>query len=101
MSKRLTLTNRWREWAKIDPFFAYTALGTMMASFLSLGVHLCFFLGGTVTGIALISMIVFAVITEIIFIVRKQGWWAWFWAWIIVSVGVWELASYFWGCPVL
>ena len=104
MSKKVTLTNRWRKWAEgsegipADPLWAYTALGTMALSFVSLILHLCFFLGGTVTGIALIFMILFASITEAIFIYRKQWWWTAYWGLcVIVGVSVFELLSYFIG----
>jgi len=107
MAKKVTLTNRWRKWANgceghpAEPFWAYTALATMMLSFVSLGLHLSFFLGGTVTGIALIFMIIFAVVTEGIFIYRKQGWWAMYWGiCVIAGVSIFELLSYFVGVPL-
>lgn len=102
--KKVTLTQRWRKWAegyeghKPDPFWAYTALGTMALSFVSLIVHLMFFLPGIATGGALVSMCIFAVLTEAIFIYRLQGWWAWYWGLcVIIGVGVFELLSYFVG----
>ena len=104
MTKRVTLTQRWCKWAegceghKAEPLWAYLALGTMMASFLSLGVHLCFFLDGMWTGGALISMCVFAGITEALFLFRKQYWWSWYWGLcVILGVLVFEGISYYFG----
>lgn len=107
MTKKVTLTNRWRKWAEgseghpAEPFWAYSALITMMLSFLSLGLHLCFFLPGVVTGGALISMIIFAVITEAIFIYRKQGWWTAYWGICVIGgVGLFEILSYYFGSKI-
>lgn len=72
-----------------------------MASFVSLGLHLSFFLGGLVTGAALIAMIAFAVITEAIFIYRRQFWWSLYWGiCVLLGVSVFELLSYFVGSPL-
>jgi hypothetical protein len=104
MTKRVTLTQRWCKWAEgseghpAEPFWAYSALITMMLSFLSLGVHLTFFLPGTITGGALISMCIFAAITELLFILRKQWWWTAYWgSCVIGGVGLFEILSYFVG----
>ena len=104
MTKRVTLTQRWCKWAEgseghaAEPFWAYSALITMMWSFLSLGVHLSFFLPGMVTGGALVSMCVAAAITELLFILRKQWWWVAFWGICVIGgVILFEIASYFFG----
>ena len=101
MSKRVTLTNRWREWWKVEPFWAYLALATMMLSFLSLGMHLLFFLPGLYRTIGLWAMGAFAGITEVLFIIRRQLWWSLFWGiCVILGVIVFEILSYFVGKPI-
>ena len=103
MAKRVTLTQRWRKWCwgseghPPEPFWAMTALISMMLAFASLGLHLGV-KNGTVSGIALITMCVFAALCDVIFVLRKQ--WFWFWYWtscVIVGVIVFEIASYFFG----
>jgi hypothetical protein len=104
MTKRVTLTQRWDKWATgseghpAEPFWAYSALVTTMAAFLSLGIHLCFFLPGTVRGATLVAMCIFAAISELLFILRKQWWWTAYWgSCVIGGVALFEIASYFFG----
>ena len=105
--KRVTLTNRWKAWYRIDPVWACVGVGLLLASFVSLCYHFCFFMSGTFTGIALICMIVFASLLEGLFIWRAIAkskdlwWWVWFWvAWIMGGVAIWEIASYFFGSRI-
>jgi hypothetical protein len=107
MAKRVTLTVRWRKWAQgsegipAEPGWAYTALGTMALSFVSLIVHLMFFLPGVWTGGALVTMCIFAGVTEAIFIYRRQFWWSLYWGLcVIIGVIVFEALSYFVGKPL-
>ena len=104
MTKKVTLTMRWGKWWKgseghpAEPFWACLALITMMLAFVSLGVHLCFVLSGTIRGIALITMCIFAAVTEGIFIYRKQWWWSMYWGiCVIAGVSIFEILSYFFG----
>jgi len=101
--KRVTLTQRWRKWCwgseghPPEPVWAMSALASMFLAFVSLILHLGV-KNGTISGIALITMCVFAAITDIICALRKQ--WFWFWYWtscVIVGVIVFEIASYFFG----
>ena len=74
-----------------------SALVSMLLAFVSLILHLGV-KNGTVSGIALITMCVFAALCDVIFVLRKQ--WFWFWYWtscVIVGVIVFEIASYFFG----
>ena len=97
MTKRLTISNRWRNWAEEEPWWAYSALVSMALSFVGLIFHLGI-LTGWWRGYFLIQMIVCAVICEAILIIRKQLWWATYWGiCVIVMVAVWEIASYFFG----
>lgn len=102
MAKKVTLTNRWRKWAEgceghpAEPGWAYTALATMGLSFVSLICHLLFFMPGWFTGGALITMCIFAGITEAIFIYRRQFLWSLYWGiCVIFGVALFEVISYF------
>ena len=63
MTKKVTLTQRWRKWCwgseghPAEPFWAMTALANMLIAFLSLIVHLGW-KDGMVSGIALVVMCV-------------------------------------------
>jgi hypothetical protein len=95
--KKVTLTNRWIKWEQVDKW-GYTAWACMMLAFASLGVHLLAFLPGMVRGIALITMISFASLCELILILKKQWWWATYWGiCVLLGVGAWEIMSYFFG----
>ena len=97
MSKRLTISNRWRNWALAEPLWAYSALSLMALSFASLIVHLGI-LGGFWRGLGLIVMIVSAVLCDMILAFRKQWWWFTYWTiCVLLGVGAWEIASYFFG----
>ena len=104
MVKRVTLTQRWCKWAEgseghpAEPKYAYAAVITMALSFASLICHFMFFMPGWFTGWALITMCIFASITELIFILRKQWWWAAYWGICVIGgVGFFEILSYFIG----
>lgn len=97
MSKRLTISNRWRNWAKEEPFYAYSALAFMAIGFLGLIVHLAV-LEGFWRGCGLVVMIVGGVLCEAVLCFRKQWWWATYWGiCVLLGVGAWEIASYFFG----
>ena len=103
MTKRVTLTQRWRKWCwgseghPAEPGWAMSALACMMLAFASLGIHLGV-PNGTVSGIALITMCTFAGLMEAICIYRKQWWWAAYWGLcVIIGVIVFEILSYFVG----
>jgi len=103
MTKRVTLTQRWRKWAwgseghPPEPFWAFSALGCMALAFLSLILHLGVS-NGMVSGIALITMISFAALCDVILALRKQWWWFIYWtSCVIVGVILFEIASYFFG----
>ena len=103
MTKRVTLTQRWRKWCwgseghPAEPWWAMSALACMMLAFASLGIHLGV-VNGTVSGIALITMCSFAAICDAILALRKQWWWFWYWtSCVIVGVIIFEILSYFVG----
>jgi hypothetical protein len=97
MSKRLTISNRWRNWAKEEWLWAYSALVFMAIGFSGLITHL-WVLEGFWRGFGLIVMIVGGVSCEAILILRKQWWWATYWGiCVLLGVGAWEIASYFFG----
>jgi len=90
-----TISTKWKKWAESEPIWAYTALFCMMASFLSLGVHLGV-LSGLWRTVGLIAMLVFAVLCELVLIMRKQLAWATYWGICVIGgVSLWELLSYF------
>ena len=92
-----TISTRWREWAKKEPLWAYSALSSMMLAFASLGIHLGV-VNGTISGIALYAMIGCAVLCDVILALRRQWWWFSYWTiCVIAGVIVWEIASYFFG----
>ena len=100
MGKGKTISTRWKEWAQAEPAWAYSALAFMMIAFASLGAHLAI-LSGLWRTVGLISMIVFACLCELILTLRKQWWWASYWGiCVLLGVGAWEIASYFFGSQV-
>lgn len=96
MSKGKTISTRWKEWAKAEPFWSYIALYTMLWSFLGLIVHLAV-LEGFLRTAGLVCMIMGAFMVEFILFFRKQWWWLSFWTYVILGVIGWEVASYFFG----
>ena len=107
MAKRVTLTVRWIKWATgsegrpAEPLWAYSALGLMMLSFASLGVHLFAALSGTIRGVALIVMIAAAVGCDLILFFRRQYFWFWYWTiCVLAGVSIFEIASYFFGSKI-
>lgn len=97
MSGRLTISNRWKEWALKEPIWAYTALFCMAMGFLGLIVHLAV-LEGFWRTFGLITMVGGGVACEGILIYRRQWWWASYWGiCVLLGVAVWEIASYFFG----
>lgn len=94
MTKRKTISTRWKEWAQIEPIWAYTALYTMMAAFAGLGVHLAVLSGFWRTA-GLVVMIAGAAVVEAVLAYRKQWVWLSFWTYVILGVSAWEIASFF------
>lgn len=101
MMSRKTISTRWKEWAKVDPWWSYPTLTSMIGSFVALGVHL-WVLDGPVRTWGLIVMIGLATFTETVLFFRSKKyptlwWWFSFHTYIIGGVIGWELASYFFG----
>ena len=97
MSKRKTISTRWKEWTAADPFWAYSAL---VSFFLSVGVGLTMHLGiqeGFFRTLGLVMLIGFDAILLFITAFRKQWWWVSFFCYITIGVIGWEIASYFFG----
>ncbi len=95
--KKKTISTRWRDWARLEPGWAYSALSLMALSFVGLIVHL-WVLSGLWRGLGLIVMIVAAVLCDGILLIRKQWWWFTYWTiCVLLGVGAWEIASYFFG----
>ena len=96
MSKRKTISTRYTDFSKAEPFWSKVVLILLSLSLLGLWVHL-WVLTGLVRTLGLIAMISFVVLAEAILWWKKQGWWFSFWAVIIALVGGYEIASYFFG----
>ena len=103
MTKKVTLTQRWRKWCwgseghPAEPVWAMSALACMMIAFASLGIHLGAS-SGMISGIALIVMIATAVGCDVILALRKQWWWFCYWtSCVLIGVILFEIASYFFG----
>ena len=95
--KKLTISNRWRDWAKVEPVWAYSALILMAVGLAGLIVHL-WVLGGVIRSVGLWVMIAGGFGCEAILCLRKQWWWATYWGiCVLLGVGAWEIASYFFG----
>jgi hypothetical protein len=77
--------------------WANSALLSMLLAFISLIIHLGV-KNGDISGIALITMMIFAALCDVIFVLRKQWWWFWYWtSCVIVGVIVFEIFSYYVG----
>ena len=96
MSKRKTISTRYTDFTKQEPFWAKVCLVLLSLSLLGLWVHL-WVLSGVVRTLGLIAMIAFVTLAEGILIWKKQWWWAAFWGCIIGLVSGFEIASYFFG----
>lgn len=96
MSKRLTISNRWKAWAQAEPIWAYLALTCFIGAILGLGLHLAV-LDGWVRTAGLWILIAGDAGAIVITAYRKQWWWHTFFWYITVGVIGWEIASYFFG----
>jgi hypothetical protein len=96
MSKRKTISTRWRDWAIKEPFWAYAALSCFALSMVGLVVHLGV-LSGLWRTVGLWMLIGFDVGTLGITFFRKQIWWFTFFLYVTLGVIGWEIASYFFG----
>ena len=96
MSKRKTISTRYTDFTKQEPFWAKVCLVLLALSLLGLWIHL-WVLTGLVRTLGLVAMIVFVVLAEVILFWKKQWWWFYFWLTIILLVGGFEIASYFFG----
>ena len=94
--KKLTISNRWREWAEKEPIWAYTTLASFIISILGLGLHLAV-LHGLWRTVGLWVLILCGAWTQTALFLRKRWWWFTFHAYIVLGVIGWELASYFFG----
>jgi len=94
--KRQTISTRYTDFTKAEPFWAKVTLVLLALSLLGLWVHL-WVLTGLVRTLGLISMIAFVVLAEGILWWKNQKWWFAFWFSIILLVGGFEIASYFFG----
>ncbi|MBU1457041.1 MAG: hypothetical protein KKD01_20190 [Proteobacteria bacterium] len=95
MSDKDTISNKWRDWAKVEPIWAYSALILMAVAFSGLIAHL-WVLDGIIRSIGLYVMIAGGVGCEVILILRKQKAWAWYWGLcVLFGVSVFEILSCF------
>lgn len=97
MSKKKTISTRWRDWAIKEPFWAYSALSCF---FLSVGVGLTMHLAvlsGLWRTVGLWMLIGFDAILLGITAFRKIWWWFTFFFYVTIGVIGWEIASYFFG----
>jgi len=97
MSKKQTISTRWKVWAEAEPFWAYAALTCF---FLSVGVGLTMHLAvlsGVWRTIGLVMLIGFDCGLLFITAFRKVWWWFSFFIYITLGVIGWEIASYFFG----
>jgi hypothetical protein len=96
MSKPKTISQRWKEWAEIEPGWAYSALLCFGLSMAGLVIHLGV-LSGLWRTIGLIMLIGFDAGLLFITAFRRVWWWFSFFCFISVGVIGWEIASYFFG----
>ena len=97
MNTKMTISNRWRNWARVEPFWAYSALICMMVGLAGLGVHL-WILEGLWRTVALWVMIVGGFSCEVILVYRRQWWWAAYWGvCVLLGVIIFEIASCIYG----
>jgi len=96
MTKRKTISTRWRDWAIAEPLWANTALSCFALSMAGLCIHLGV-LSGLWRTIGLIMLIAFDGGLLVITGFRKQWWWFTFFVYITLGVIGWEVASYFFG----
>ena len=94
--KRQTISTRFSEFTKAEPFWARTTLILLALSILGLWVHL-WVLTGLLRTLGLISMIAFVSMAEVILWWKRVFWWFYFWLGIILLVIGFECASYFFG----
>lgn len=94
--KRKTISTRWKEWALIEPGWAYSALLCFALSMAGLVLHLGV-LSGIWRTIGLLMLITFDGGLLAITGFRKQWWWFTFFVYITLGVIGWEIASYFFG----
>ena len=94
--KRQTISTRFSEFTKAEPFWSKVTLVLLALSLLGLWVHL-WVLTGLVRTLGLISMIAFVSMAEVILFWKRQLWWGFFWLGIILLVVGFEAASYFFG----
>jgi hypothetical protein len=94
--KKVTISTRWTKFTELEPFWAKTTLILLSLSLLGLWVHL-WVLTGPVRTLGLISMITFVVLAEGVLAWKRVWWWFYFWLGIILLVGGFEIASYFFG----
>lgn len=96
MSKRKTISTRWKDWAIAEPFWAYTALTSFFLAMVGLTMHL-WILEGFWRTFGLVMLIGFDAIVLAITAYRKIWWWFSFFCYITLGVIGWEIASYFFG----
>ena len=99
--KGKTISTRWSDWTRIsilDKWLARITLCTLSTSLAGLVVHL-WVLEGFLRTFGLITMIVMVLVSEGVMMWRATKvptvwWWVAFWWWIVLSVLVFEGASY-------
>ena len=99
MSKRVTISTRWKLWAEKEPILAYTALFLFGGAIAGLILHLAV-LSGFLRQLGLIILVVGDAGAILITGLRKQFWWFTFFLTITACVIAWELASYFFGSTI-
>jgi hypothetical protein len=96
MSKRKTISTRYTDFTREEPFWSKVILVVLSLSLLGLWVHL-WILSGLLRTVGLVAMIAFVTIAEGLLAWKRQWWWFYFWLCIIALVGGFEIASYFFG----
>ena len=96
MTKKVTISSRWKKWTEAEPFWAYSALACFALAMAGLTIHLGVQEGFFRT-LGLIMLIGFDCGLLAITFFRKQIWWFTFWVYITLGVIGWEIASYFFG----
>lgn len=94
--KRLTISNRWRDWTLKEPVWAYLALFCFIIAMLGLAVHLGVLSGFWRTA-GLWVLLAGDAGAIAITAYRKQFWWTTLFIYITFGVIVWEIGSYFFG----
>ena len=93
---RKTISTRYKDWIKEDPFWAYTCLVCFGLVFVGLMMHLAI-IDSWLRPFGLVVLLVGDIGAIAITVWKKKWWWFSFYLFITAGVIGWEIASYFFG----